>query len=693
MADPTTYEALFADPSLNPSGDDPVAGYQEIYHRWRVDDNPPTAADVHRDVLTDFDATIGAVGYFVRDSHSGSGILKVAHGFRRFAGQPGRPNQNRGKSFAYVGDVVDGLDVATFEVDESQFEIVTETRCANTPERHAELFIAEPDKDLIAPIDSTSQAQSMIKTRRSMFIPFELVSYLIDKDYSAREAFEVIWPIVVAENLRDVVKPLIKFLMVAATQYSTTRHAPRTVNDSLGHGVVGDPQVLSDRRQRVLYVHLPSLKPTAPSSQATPQFTAIVAELSQLNDHARRERADKQAARDEADKPKTVRERFGDYVVDKLLRLCDVQDDDDLPKIYHELAGRTKGVNKRLLLKQCYDIVANRWNLNKLPATSSHVIDLENYEFIGNQPENLGGGLLLFSVVPPDAPTSKGRKAIAEESERSRLYDMSGDAISGAISSADAKKLYTAKGYIPTTWTEVDIQLESYQIVLGTILGTTHNLVRHYRSSLEMYDRIKVRLHAAMDKKYGQQLAPALLGLYFHLGVRSWLEETWEFELSHVELPGFTTDLRSYSRSKRFDWLPDYSDLPQLKALETGRSGQAPEATGSRSSTPRTAGDSNSPAGGNNPITNRVLNPHRDPRYVGNTPLAVNIRTRSIRNAISVAGRDPPQVSRNNRTMPTCLSWHVKGSCSEECNRKADHVQSTEEEAEALYQWCVPAFA
>lgn len=170
-AEPKSHEELFGDPSKDPSGQDPTNGHMEIFHRWRVDNNPPEVGDIHTDILVDFDSTIGGVGYFVKDSHSESGALKVAHGFRKFSGVPGRATPNRGKSFACVGEVVAELDAESFEVDEDQFEVVTETRCSNTPERHMELFEAEPDKNIIPAIDPSSQAQQMVKTRRAMFIP------------------------------------------------------------------------------------------------------------------------------------------------------------------------------------------------------------------------------------------------------------------------------------------------------------------------------------------------------------------------------------------------------------------------------------------------------------------------------------------------------------------------------------------
>jgi len=683
---PTTYAALFGDPSNDPCGADPVAGYTEIYQRWRVEDNPPSAEDLFTDVMTDFDSPIGAVGFFVEDNHSESGVLKVTHGFRRFAGLPGRATPNRGKAFGYVGDVVDGTDIATFELNPAQFRIVTETRCANTPERQMEIFTAEPDQDVIEPLDATTQAQSMIKTRKSMFIPFCLVEYVLDKDLSAREAFEVLWPVIVQMNLREVVKPLVKFLMAAATKHST-RSPPRTVNAELGHGIVGAADVVSDRRKRVLYEQLPALQSSGTASNEVPRMEELVSQLAQLNNNARLDRAVRQQATADATKPKTVREKFGDYQADKLLKLTDSATDEDLPQIYHELAARSKGINKRSLLQQCLDMTALAMGRNKPLATSSLVIDLDNWDYVGTSHDALGTGLLPFSITPPDAPSRNGRKALLEDQERARLYDISGEAINGAISSSDAKKLYNGKGFIPSEWPEATLQIEGYAVLLGTLLGTQHRAFLEYQAALKLYERIQTRLHAALNRKLGAKLAPAMLVLYFQLNMRAWLEERWTYDMVDEEAPDLVNGLRNYMRSNRFDWLPSHEDIPALATLEGTTNPVAPATAapggGSRTRTPDAAGA----------IQVRVQNANRDPRFMGNTPLAVNIRTRSIRNAIAVAQRDPPQVTRSGRAMPTCLSWHVKGSCSEDCTRRADHVANSDQEREPLYTWCQLAFA
>jgi len=74
----TTYRELFADPNCDPSNGtgDPTPGYSEIFARWRAVTNPPSMADLHAYILTDFDSPIGAVGFFVQDSKSPGGVLR-----------------------------------------------------------------------------------------------------------------------------------------------------------------------------------------------------------------------------------------------------------------------------------------------------------------------------------------------------------------------------------------------------------------------------------------------------------------------------------------------------------------------------------------------------------------------------------------------------------------------------------------
>ena len=77
----------------------------------------------------------------------------------------------------------------------------------------------------------------------------------------------------------------------------------------------------------------------------------------------------------------------------------------------------------------------------------------------------------------------------------------------------------------------------------------------------------------------------------------------------------------------------------------------------------------------------------------GSLMLASNIYRRSIFAAIETAGTKPPTVVRAGAPTTTCLSWHVKGTCTVTCHRCADHVVNSSAEKDALWEWVKVAFA
>jgi len=254
---------------------------------------------------------------------------------------------------------------------------------------------------------------------------------------------------------------------------------------------------------------------------------------------------------------------------------------------------------------------------------------------------------------------------------------------------SDAKKLCNAKGYIHREWAEAEVQLELHAVLLSTILGCQHRVVKSYLASFNRYKNIQVKLQAAMDSEHGAKLALALLVFYFQLLVRGWLEERWCFDDNNNPPSDFMFGLRAFTQGLCMSWLPGCRSIPALATLT------APEPAVNRGRPGGTPGATGTPATGPPQLaaSEQLQNPNRDVRFLGNNPLATNIRNRSIRDAIRVAGMTPPNVTRNGQPMAACLSWHVKGTCSALCARRADHVANLADEAEALYNWCVPAFA
>jgi hypothetical protein len=93
----------------------------------------------------------------------------------------------------------------------------------------------------------------------------------------------------------------------------------------------------------------------------------------------------------------------------------------------------------------------------------------------------------------------------------------------------------------------------------------------------------------------------------------------------------------------------------------------------------------------NTPATrNRVRNPAQHRAFTGSSPLAVNIRNRRIFEVTALAG-DPPTLNQNGSAKLTCVSWHAKGMCFEDCDR--DHEVQLAAEATEFMGWCQLAFA
>jgi hypothetical protein len=150
-------------------------------------------------------------------------------------------------------------------------------------------------------------------------------------------------------------------------------------------------------------------------------------------------------------------------------------------------------------------------------------------------------------------------------------------------------------------------------------------------------------------------------------------------------------------------WLPTVTNVPALMALRV-----VTRASTTRAGAPSTNADTG-PGGANigsgatlgaavgaaarrDPGA-QVRNPNRDSRFVGNTPFARMVRSRSVALAIAAAGSDPPQVVRNGVTGQHCVSCHARGQCFEFCQRAADHVRLEPAEAAAFHAWTDADFA
>jgi hypothetical protein len=84
----------------------------------------------------------------------------------------------------------------------------------------------------------------------------------------------------------------------------------------------------------------------------------------------------------------------------------------------------------------------------------------------------------------------------------------------------------------------------------------------------------------------------------------------------------------------------------------------------------------------------QVCNGKMNPKF---EDFRLGINATKFNNVIKKVG-PPPLVQRNSKTIPMCASYHLRGSCFDNCGHKEDHVQHTTAEDNKLYEWCKKAF-
>jgi hypothetical protein len=218
-----------------------------IYAQYRVEDSPLTVAELEQEILTDLFEPIGAVGIMVADSESKKVHLKVTHGYDRYASRAGQANVDRGANFCFEGEV-DGTDASTVALDCDQLGMTPYINVLRMPDRQQTLLIGEPSKVMVGKFEASAANVHTVRTRGAMFIPFDMVALLLDKDLTAREAYLVVYPFLEDRDLIDACQPLVEFLQVGSTQPMDGNPRQVTLQDRLG--LADHPVCVAVLRQR-----------------------------------------------------------------------------------------------------------------------------------------------------------------------------------------------------------------------------------------------------------------------------------------------------------------------------------------------------------------------------------------------------------------------------------------------------------
>jgi hypothetical protein len=136
---------------------------------------------------------------------------------------------------------------------------------------------------------------------------------------------------------------------VALVQLTEESSEPYTLLPKVGtSGYVRRPEAISHRRDTILYRDLPALRPAVshPTS-SDPALLDVARGMRDMVAQARAERTTRSDNLEEARRPRTIHEKLGEAIVDRLLLLCGVTSDDALPALCHEWATHSRGLSER----------------------------------------------------------------------------------------------------------------------------------------------------------------------------------------------------------------------------------------------------------------------------------------------------------------------------------------------------------
>jgi hypothetical protein len=234
--------------------------YAAIYEVWRSMLNPMTVETLHQNILADFSRPVGALGIFVQDAGSATGVLKLVHGVHSFPGAPGQ-TRYRMTTLAFEGDV-SGIDICTVAFEPKQLEIMVDANVPGSMERVMQLLNDEPGRETLGPFAATDANVRTTTTRGMAYFPFEFMEPLLGADLTARQVFVLIVPALIDMGIQYTCASLIEFLTVALVQPTTDVETPLTVHDQAGKASHSPgPMAINHRREHVLYRDLPALRP------------------------------------------------------------------------------------------------------------------------------------------------------------------------------------------------------------------------------------------------------------------------------------------------------------------------------------------------------------------------------------------------------------------------------------------------
>ena len=451
MNSPRTFIDAMSDANSNPFISDGEVGNR--YAEFLKDFAPSRSdEDVLQSAVEGFQDqyTIGGLGKIVASSN-GEPIVHLLFGLKCYARNVLERNTDlQGQIFAYSEDVEDG-EAPLVKLIESNFSSTPAMNVFKLGEHYQQLQ-ADPSLLVIkSPTDDSTTVES-VKTRTTMFIPYEFVPVLASGNLSPRAAFISVYKWALQGNLVAHCQALLDFLRVGTTMKKGMT-GPPVVVDQVGKAVHVTNSLRRVMKETVILATLPALRqpvevPTGSSSQQL---------CEQLADAQLRLMEESENCRAKKVKEKPVESYFAGIQLRMLYQLTHIFTPEQVPPIYGKIASASKKTGHHQTVLNGMEMTARDLEIS-CPIAPTAITDLfKSLKFHGFNEQRLDTAAMSPYVFVPDKVASeKGRTAretLLNQGAKNQMWMDSHATLTGS----DLNEAQKFSAYLPQNFVEAQM--------------------------------------------------------------------------------------------------------------------------------------------------------------------------------------------------------------------------------------------
>jgi hypothetical protein len=366
-----------------------------------------------------------------------------------------------------MGDLQAGRYIEMVEVTPDLFALQAPVKVRTVAETDIAVGLAGANVSVLEPVEDDEQGED-VWTRGIQTVPPAYYEIALSRNLTPVEMWRRLAGAIIADNLVVTHRPLLAWLQVAVTKVVGDDNSAQYPEIQLGDDREAFPAwrspALQDFRRRTLEEDFPQWNRGEPTNEG--RLTQMVEVMRREAD---RERAIRNADR-LADKSSATPSEAFPWFSRRFLLLAGVDDEMDLPKIYHELASA-----KKAEARQCVSEIINARTLEPDSAGVSEVkVTKELFEMI--KQGNLGSELEIDDLTKGVQPFTCGYgmgPASDLVSARIDAFDLT---MAGEIRPSMVEELTfkTKEIVLPEEPFLFQSMLQATSVVIDVVQGKTH---------------------------------------------------------------------------------------------------------------------------------------------------------------------------------------------------------------------------